>query len=126
NPGGMLSVSRWYEPESHRGEFYRLVDIAASALQRKGVQAKDLVRHVVVVNVGNVVTVMTRPDAFTDGDWKAARARLSAQGFNIMLGPDVTFDTVPSTLLSGKAAAAFFASLPENVPPSTDDNPFFF
>ena len=40
-PGGMLSVSRWYEPETHRGEFYRLVAIAASALQRKGVQATD-------------------------------------------------------------------------------------
>jgi hypothetical protein len=28
--------------------------------------------------------------------------------------------------MSGKADAAFFASLPENVTPSTDDNPFFF
>ena len=24
-PGGLLSVSRWYDPDSHRGEFYRLV-----------------------------------------------------------------------------------------------------
>jgi hypothetical protein len=29
-------------------------------------------------------------------------------------------------LLSGKADAAFFASLPDNVTPSTDDSPFFF
>jgi hypothetical protein len=28
--------------------------------------------------------------------------------------------------MSGKADAGFFASLPENVAPSTDDNPFFF
>jgi hypothetical protein len=42
------------------------------------------------------------------------------------MGPDVTFDTVTSTLMSGKADAAFFASLPENIIPSTDDNPFFF
>jgi len=42
------------------------------------------------------------------------------------LGPDVTFDTVTSTLMSGKADAAFYASLPENITPSTDDNPFFF
>jgi hypothetical protein len=28
--------------------------------------------------------------------------------------------------MSGKADAAFFASLPEDVAPSTDDNPFFF
>ena len=43
-----------------------------------------------------------------------------------MLGPDVAFDAVTSTLMSGKADAAFFASLPENIAPSTDDNPFFF
>jgi len=36
------------------------------------------------------------------------------------------FDAVTSTLMSGKADAAFFASLPQNISPSTDDNPFFF
>ena len=80
----------------------------------------------IALNVGNIVTVITRPDAFTDAQWQAARARLLAQGFKILLGPDVAFDTVTSTLLSGKADAAFFASLPENITPSTDDNPFFF
>jgi hypothetical protein len=52
--------------------------------------------------------------------------RLADQGFKILLGPDVAYDTVTSTLMSGKADAAFFASLPENITPSTDDNPFFF
>jgi hypothetical protein len=55
-----------------------------------------------------------------------ARARLQAQDFKILLGPDVSFDSVTSTMMSGKADAAFFASLPQNVSPSTDDNPFFF
>ena len=126
NPGGMLSVSRWYKPDAHRGEFYRLVAIAASALQRKGVPAAELSKHVVVVNVGDVVTVITRPDAFTDAQWQGARTRLLAQDFKILLGPDVTYDAVTSRLLSGTADAAFFESLPENVAPSTDDNPFFF
>ena len=70
--------------------------------------------------------MITRPDAFTNAQWQGARTRLLAQGFEIMLGPDVVFDTITSTLMSGKADAAFFASLPENVTPSTDDNPFFF
>jgi hypothetical protein len=122
----LLSVSRWYEPDGHRGEFYRLVGIAASALQRAGVAAAELPRHVVALNVGNIVTVITRPDAFTDTQWQGARTRLLAQGFKILLAPDVTFDTVTSTLMSGKADAAFFAALPENITPSTDDNPFFF
>jgi hypothetical protein len=102
------------------------VAIAASALQRKGVPAAKLAHHVVALNVGNIVTVITRPDAFTDAQWQGARSRLLAQGFKILLGPDVAFDTITSTLMSGKADAAFFASLPENVTPSTDDNPFFF
>jgi SAM-dependent methyltransferase len=125
-PGGMLSVSRWYRPNDHRGEFYRLVAIAASALQRTGVPAAGLSRHVVALNVGNIVTVITRPDAFADAQWQGARTRLLAQGFKILLGPDIAFDTVTSTLMSGKADAAFFGSLPENISPSTDDNPFFF
>ena len=125
-PGGMLSVSRWYDPDSHRGEFYRLVAIAASALQRKGVPAAELADHVIALNVDNIVTVITRPDALTREQWQAARTRLLAQGFKIFLGPDVAFDDITSTLLSGKADAAFFASLPENITPSTDDNPFFF
>jgi hypothetical protein len=125
-PGGLLSVSRWYEPESHRGEFYRLVAIAAEALKRQGVPAADLANHVIALNVGGIVTVITRPDAFTPAQWQGARARLQAQDFRIMLGPDVAFDSVTSTMMSGKADTAFFASLPQNVSPSTDDNPFFF
>src|SRR5712675_762343 len=125
-PGGLLSVSRWYDPDSHRGEFYRLIAIAASALQRKGVSAAELTRHVVALNVGKIVTVITRPDAFTDAQWQGARTRLLAQGFKILLGPDVAFDAITSTLMSGKADSAFLASLPANIAASTDDNPFFF
>lgn len=125
-PGGLLSVSRWYDPNGHRGEFYRLVAIAANALQRKGVPAAELADHVIALNVDNIVTVITRPDAFTKAQWQGARERLLAQGFKILLGPDVTFDAITSTLMSGKADAAFFASLPQNISPSTDDNPFFF
>lgn len=125
-PGGLLSVSRWYDPDGHSAEFYRLVAIAASALQRKGVPAAELPDHVIALNVGDIVTVITRPDAFTTAQWQGARTRLLAQGFKILLGPDVTFDAVTSTLMSGKANADFFASLPQNISPSTDDNPFFF
>jgi SAM-dependent methyltransferase len=125
-PGGLLSVSRWYRSDHHRSEFYRLVAIAASALQHRGVPAADLANHVVALNVGDIITVITRPDAFTSTQWQAARARLTGQGFKILLGPDVSYDTITSTLMSGNADAAFFASLPENITPSTDDNPFFF
>ncbi|CAN5396837.1 hypothetical protein BH11PSE4_BH11PSE4_07500 [soil metagenome] len=126
NPGGMLSVSRWYDPGNHRGEFYRLVAIAAAALQNKGVPANELTQHVVALNVDNIVTVISRPDAFTAAQWEAAKTRVLAQGFKILLGPDVAFDAVTATIMSGKADAAYFNSLAENIAPSTDDSPFFF
>jgi SAM-dependent methyltransferase len=125
-PGGVLSVSRWFDPQSHRGELYRLVAIAADALLRKGVPADKLAGHVIAVNVDNIVTVITRPDALTDAEWQNARTKLEAQGFKIVLGPGVAYDTVTSTLMSGKADKAYFNSLVENIAPSTDDNPFFF
>src|SRR6202012_6123325 len=65
-PGGLLSVSRGFKPKPHRGEFYRLVAIAAKALQHQGVPSADLPRHVVALNVGDIVTVIPRPDAFSD------------------------------------------------------------
>ena len=111
-PGGLLSVSRWYDPDSHRDEFYRLVAIAATALQRKGVPSADLPNHVIALNVGNIITVITRPDAFTHAQWQAARTRLLAHGFKILLGPDVSFDAVTSTLMSGNADAASSTPFP--------------
>ena len=85
-PGGLLSVSRWYDGDKHRGEFYRLVAIAASALQRKGVSAAELRHHVVALNVGNIVTVITRPDAFSDAQWQEARAKASGAGIQDIPG----------------------------------------
>lgn len=124
-PEGLLSVSRWYRAD-HRGEFYRLIAIAAAALERHGVAKTELPRHVIAVNAANIITVITRPAPFSDAEWRQARAALEGQGFRVLLGPDVPFDTVTSTMLAGKADAAFFDSLPENVSPSTDDKPFFF
>jgi spermidine synthase len=125
-PGGLLSVSRWYDPANYHDEFYRLVAIAASALRNLGVPPSELDRHVIVLNAGRIVTVVTRPDAFSDAEWQRARAALEAQGFKILLGPGVAFDEVTSTLLSGAADAAFYSALPRNIAPSTDDKPFFF
>ena len=116
-PGGLLSVSRWYDPNGHRGEFYRLVAIAASALQRKGVPAAELQGHMIALNVDNIVTVITRPDTFTKAEWQGARERLLAQGFKILLGPDVPLDTITSTLMSRKLDAAIFALLLHTITP---------
>ena len=46
-----------------------------SALQRTGVPAAGLKDHLIALNVGNIVNVITRPDAFTDSRMAGARAR---------------------------------------------------
>src|SRR4030081_1102763 len=94
-PGGILSVSRWFDPDTHRGEFYRLVAIAADALQKKGVAASTLKDHVIALNVDNIVTVITRPDAFTAAEWRGARSRLLGPGVKIPLWAGIGFGARP-------------------------------
>ncbi|MGE0667271.1 MAG: hypothetical protein AB7O49_12000 [Sphingomonadales bacterium] len=125
-PGGMLSVSRWYHPVTGRNEFHRLVAIAAETLGRRGVPPDQLDRHVIAVNERAIVNVITRPDPFTDAEWLAARQRLEAQGFTVLLGPGLAHDRITTAILSGKADRRFYDGLPANVAPSTDDKPFFF
>lgn len=126
NPGGALTVSRWYDPVDHRAEFYRLVSIAVAALKNQGIPSQQLRRHLIALNVGKIVTVITRPTPFGEEQWHRARASFEAQGFKILLGPDIDFDAITTTLLSGNANKMFFNSLNENIEPSTDDKPFFF
>ena len=53
--------------------------------------AAELQDHVIALNVGNIVTVITRPDAFTKAQWQGARARLLAQGFKDIDGTGCHF-----------------------------------
>jgi hypothetical protein len=52
------------------------VSIAASALQRRGVPAGELPRHIIAVNVGEIVTVISRTErngkAPGNGLWRRA------------------------------------------------------
>ena len=125
-PRGMLSVSRWYDagypsrrilspgldrgrcPAAHRRARRRPERPSDRAQRRQHRQRDHAARRLHLSRM-------------------AGRARAAeAQGFKILMGPDIAFDAVTTKLISGTADAAYFASLPENVTPSTDDNPFFF
>jgi len=75
-----------YDQDSHRDEFYRLVAIAARALQHKGVPAAELPDHVIALNVGNIITVITRPDASPMRNGRVRAHAIEARGFKILLG----------------------------------------
>ena len=88
-------------------------------------KATELPHHVIALNVGDIVTVITRPDAFTERNGKA-RDGFRTRDSRYCWGRISPTTLSPRRSMSGKADAAFFGSLPENVAPSTDDNPFFF
>ena len=125
-PGGLLSVSRWYEPDGHRGEFYRLVAIAASALQRKGVPAAELPNHVVALNVGNIVTVITRPDAIHRGPMAGCAHQTSGPGLQDTAGAGCRLRRRHLDADVRQCGRGLLRVAAGKYRPSTDDNPFFF
>lgn len=123
---GMIAVSRWYDPVLHKGEFYRLLAIATDSLENVGVKAKDIKLHILVFQVDKIVTVVTSKSPFKTEEIQHIRREAQRRGFTVMVAPDAPFDMISSTILSGDADARFYASLPIDVSPSTDDRPFFF
>jgi len=78
------------------------------------------------LNVGNIVTVIARPDAFTGRPMARRVHETSSPGLQDTHGAGCHFRHrhVDADVRQGRRA--FFASLPQNITPSTDDNPFFF
>ena len=125
-PGGLLSVSRWYDaPCVSRRVLPPLRDRSDGASaprrarSRTGAPCDRLERR--QYRHGDHPSGCFHRCAMARRSWAAFGTGLQ----DYPLGPDVAFDAVTSMLMSGKADPAFFASLPENIAPSTDDNPFF-
>ena len=124
-PGGLLSVSRWYNGWSSQ----RVLPVGRDRGQRASKQRRFVERA--VAPCGRVERWQHRHRDHSPGRLhrrSMAECARPASGARLQdrLGTDVAFDDVTTTLMSGKANAAFFDSLPENIAPSTDDNPFFF
>ncbi len=123
---GVLAVSRWFDADQHVGEFYRLLSLAAGALERVGVPQAEVRQHILAVTGGAVVTVVTSRSAYSDDEIRRFREAADARGFTILLAPDHAWDETSRTIGSGAADAAFYAALPIDVTAPTDDRPFFF
>jgi spermidine synthase len=126
SPHGMLSVSRWFVPEAYRGEFYRLLSLASQALEAQGVPQVEVRRHILAFNARHIVTVLVSRSPFSVAEVARARAEAKMHGFTPLLTPDAALDETSAVIASGKADAAFYARLPLDVTPPSDDRPFFF
>jgi SAM-dependent methyltransferase len=134
-PDGILSVSRWFDPTKHRGEFYRLLSIAAEALKQRGISDADIKQHVLVFGVYDhssqnptvgIATIVVTPSALTAAELANAHKMAEEHGFSLMVAPDENWDDISRTIISGKADAKFYGSLPLDLSAPTDDRPFFF
>jgi hypothetical protein len=83
-PGGVLSVSRWFDPHNV-SETSRLVALAVAALIDRGVS--DPARHVVLVARDRVATLMVSTAPFTDEDRTRLETIAAARGFDVRLSP---------------------------------------
>ncbi|HEY0710072.1 MAG TPA: hypothetical protein VGG33_24895 [Polyangia bacterium] len=131
-PGGVLTFSRWYNKE-RPVEPYRLVSLAAGALESYGI--KNPRQHIIMVRTNRgtsdgstpdgVGTILVSTEPFTTAQIEQARAAAATLGFDVAVDPERVLDDTFAHLL-GDGRAAFVANYPHDISAPTDDRPFFF
>jgi hypothetical protein len=125
NPQGLLTVSRWFRANSHRGELYRMLSLAKAALHEIN-PALEPRNHVIALRGGDVATLLLSPSPFTAERLATMKQVADKYGFEILISPTHSFDETSAILLSEHADKAFMDSLPLRADAPTDDRPFFF
>ena len=125
-PGGLLSVSRYYAPDSPH-ELRRLVALAAAALRGAGVA--DPAPHLAVAvcphqpTQPGVANLLLSREPLSPGDVAALERLCGELGFELLLAPGGSGpDEVLRRLARGEPPGASAYDLS----PPTDDRPFFF
>lgn len=127
NPGGAMTVSRWYISDAH-SEAERLVSLAMGSLFRLGAQEPR--KHIFMASAALIATLVVSRDPFTEKQLKALEKRAKNMAFDILITPrkpPASGDL--AAILSAKSRAALDAFARQNafdVSPPTDRRPFFF
>lgn len=127
SPDGILTFSRWYDPQ-RVSETARLVSLAVAALLDRGASSpKD---HIALVAAGNVATILVSPAPLGARDLTALHEVVDRLRFTLLAAPDVApRDPLLRTLLRARSVDALAAAgVPHGLDTSapTDDRPFFF
>jgi hypothetical protein len=126
-PGGLLTVTRYYFPKNP-GTAYRLVALAARALEELGVQNPR--QHIALVwlpsPLGSMCTILVSPDPLSATDLSRLDAAVERLDFGFLLTPDRAHDEVLARVSGGGDLQAFFDGFPLDIEPPVDDRPFFF
>lgn len=131
NPGGILTVTRFYWPKPL--QHYRLMNITADALKELGIT--DIRDHIMIIKCQQLEriedksgtgTMLISMEPFSKKDLGTVDSLCNTFEFEKILTPDVVKDSIYSKLVNEKTRADFTASFPVDISSPTDDKPFFF
>lgn len=127
-PGGVLSVTRWYDPNSP-AEFVRLLAIARAALEERGVSAAELGGHFLIATDGQLrATLMVSIAPFSSADLATFAAAAARDQVTVLYQPQLAPppDALLARILTAPTLGEALAGLPYDASPTTDNRPFFF
>ena len=124
---GIFSVSRWYNSLSP-GETARMTALAMEALWKRG--AKQPSRHIVLLQHGEIATLLASPSPFSPGDVYRVHKLAKKLGFNLLAAPlqESNDPTIAGVIgqRTRRAMWRYAASQTLDLTPPTDMRPFFF
>jgi hypothetical protein len=130
-PGGILSVTRWYEyPGAPPLEAYRTAVLAAQTLKDRGIANPR--RHMLIYkgppNFFGVsgATILVSRDPFSQADLDALAGDAQRLEFPAILTPSSAADSKFADIAAREGPGRAVASLDEDISPPTDDRPYFF
>ena len=131
-PGGVLSVTRWYEIAGADIplESYRNAALAAQALADRGVEnPRD---HMLIYREPSnafgtsAATLLVSPEPFAESDIATLGGRAEKLDFTPVLTPERAIDSHFAEIAAPGGPGPALAAFTEDLSPPTDNRPFFF
>ena len=138
NPGGVLTLTRWFYPNVADGELQprtslRLLALARASLERRGLAAKD---RVFFLNSANFTVILVKPDGFTAEELETLRGHCAQYRYEVLYTPAMRTEELavagamyPNPLqayMDAPDGPTFLSAQEFDVTPPVDDRPFFF
>ncbi len=127
NPGGVLTVSRWYLQDA-QSEGERLASLAVGSLFDTGV--KEPKKHIFMATGWRIVTLVLSKDPFTETQLAALEKRCKDMSFNVLISPHKDAKGTEFASILNATSHAELDKMSEisvyDISPPTDWRPFFF
>ncbi|HVQ24919.1 MAG TPA: hypothetical protein VMV01_07075, partial [Planctomycetota bacterium] len=128
-PGGVLSLTRWYQTPPD--QLLRILSLGRVVLAERGVS--DPRGHFIVVRGKQeggqplaTSTVLLKAEPFGEDEIRGAEAFAERLGFEVLYTPRTRPDNDLVRLVEAKDPEAFWDAFESDVSPPTDNRPFFF